>query len=364
MGSQASAAGEYTEPQLPDGVLEVRLSVYKIRIFGEGILSSVGAGIAGAYHSGVVVAGKEWAFGGHGDQNLSGVYKTAPEMNRDYDFYTRIILGRIRMSSSDIEAKIKGLARSPEWSGPTYNLTTHNCNHFASDLCWLLLRRRPPAWVNRTSEELARPERRKRVEEEALQDALAAYRSEHAVTISAESTHGARPPPGSKEAATTQRDAPGARAFQDAFSKTFDLAWNKHWEAGRPRLGDDVSEEGEDTEELMSQAELDALDLAKVAATIAAVAVAAAARAAAASRAEQPPAGLSAWDQAWASESGKFLPVWRRQAVAGELTGKANDEARDLQTAAALAVAAEAAKEAASTAEAAVPPSPDQPRAC
>ncbi|CAK9086067.1 unnamed protein product, partial [Durusdinium trenchii] len=52
-------------------------------------------------------------------------------------------------------------------TGPRYQLFENNCNHFCSDLCWALLRRRPPDWINRTAEKCARQNRLKHSKEQA-----------------------------------------------------------------------------------------------------------------------------------------------------------------------------------------------------
>ncbi|CAE8598460.1 unnamed protein product, partial [Polarella glacialis] len=117
------------------------------------------------------------AYGGHDDEGKSGVYRCEPEMNSDYQFYSRSVLGQLRGTREQLLSRIRDIGSSPKWAGPQYDLIEHNCNHFASDLCWNLLGRRPPTWVNETAESLARSRRRTRVEQEALRLSLASYGS-------------------------------------------------------------------------------------------------------------------------------------------------------------------------------------------
>lgn len=80
------------------------------------------------------------------------------------------------------------LAKSEHWSGCRYNLLENNCNHFCSDACWALLRRcrwrselasrrRPPDWINKTAEKMARQHRTSHVKEQSLRLALASYKA-------------------------------------------------------------------------------------------------------------------------------------------------------------------------------------------
>eukprot|EP00933_Yihiella_yeosuensis_P049105 TRINITY_DN4570_c0_g1_i1.p1 TRINITY_DN4570_c0_g1~~TRINITY_DN4570_c0_g1_i1.p1 ORF type:complete len:400 (-),score=91.24 TRINITY_DN4570_c0_g1_i1:628-1827(-) len=320
MGAQTSRAGDYDEPDLPDGVMEVRVSVYTLGLTGLGMFDRIGASVAGAYHSGVVVDGGEWAYGGHDEDSKSGVYRCSPEQNTDFQFHSRVVIGRLRATPQQLMQKIREIGSAPQWAGPQYDLIEHNCNHFASDLCWLLLRRRPPLWINGTAETMARRRRRKRLEQEALRLALASYRSRCAGMR----INGLEGQP--------QKDVPGAGAFEDAFTSTFELACQQD---RVKQLGEDEDDPNWDLEEVMDIAappkqvsdpkeemrahEKAVLGAALQSARSAANAVAAAARLAAASRAAQPHAGLAAWDAAWKRESAPLLKGWREDAVEGNL---------------------------------------------
>jgi len=320
MGAESSRPGEYEEPSLPEGVFEVRISVYYLDMTGISILNSVGAGITGAYHSGLVINGDEWSYGGHDQPGKSGVYKCDPEVNADYQFNQRIIVGRLQARFQQVQRAIMNTAGSPDWCGPQYDLIEHNCNHFASDLCWNLLRQRPPEWVNSTAESMARRRRRNRVEKEALKLAMASYRSRYAVA-----------------AASPSADAPGARAFSDTFTNTFEMAYQHYRDEGLfgKALEAAASEKVEYSQEIIDfdnlprdaedsvaerrHEEKQAFTVVVTAAKTAAHAVASAARQASAARAKQPQEGLQAWDAAWARESAPLLRDWKEAAVFGKL---------------------------------------------
>jgi len=175
MGAAHAKPGEYQEPVLPEGQLEVRISVYKLSFTGMALADSIFGGLAGAYHSGLVVAGEEWSFGGHEDERKTGCYRSHPELNDEYMFYKRIIMGRINGSKEQVMRKARSLVLRPEWTGPQYDLIERNCNHFTSDFCWLVMGKRIPDWINQTADTLAKQRRRKRVENDALENALHAY---------------------------------------------------------------------------------------------------------------------------------------------------------------------------------------------
>mmetsp|Transcript_54283 Transcript_54283/g.108120 ORF Transcript_54283/g.108120 Transcript_54283/m.108120 type:complete len:400 (-) Transcript_54283:50-1249(-) len=371
MGGTNAKPGEYQEPDLPEGQLEVRLSVYKLSMTGMALVDSMSAGLAGAYHSGTVIAGEEWSYGGHDDERSTGCYRSTPETNDEYIFYKRIIMGRINGTREQVLRKARSLAMLPEWIGSRYDLIEHNCNHFSSDLCWHLMGKRIPDWVNETADHLAKQRRRKRAEQGALDVALQAYVAEHgSPNAKQQQQQQQQQPPRTPRNGTTammphssdgqhvnggQQSVPGHRAFVDTFSTTFELSWARGRDQRRELLS--ACPEGEDPLVLSREVEKNALDAAAAAAVAAARAVAAAARAAAVERAEQPQAGLQAWDNAWARESGPLLRQWREAAVSGELPlaapGEEGGEARAEQLGAALASASAAAKSAADDATAA-----------
>ncbi|CAE7208961.1 unnamed protein product [Symbiodinium sp. CCMP2592] len=180
MGAQTAKPGDYAEPDLPHGVHEVRLSVYTFDITGVSLLNSLGSLGTGAYHSGLVVLDNEWSYGGHSEPGSSGAYNCEPEHNPEYQFFDRVVMGRVRASPQQIQSVIRRLATDSEWQGPMYDLFQHNCNHFVSDLCWALLRRRPPDWINQTAERFGRTRRIEYTLKQALRLAMASYKGRYA----------------------------------------------------------------------------------------------------------------------------------------------------------------------------------------
>lgn len=305
MGNEAAKAGQYKEPDLPPGVLEVRLSVYKLRLTGMGVFDEIGSGFLGAYHSAIVVAGEEWSFGGHDQEGISGVYTTTPEMNEEYSFYDRISLGTVNMTKKQVDAEILNLAANPRWAGPRYDLTSRNCNHFASDACWTLLKKRPPEWVNKTADGIAQQNRVSYAYTKASADGLYSYTVAMAPNNSVFNVTG---------------EVPGETAFKGTFQNTFNMAWERRWEAGKHRIQE--CPENVDPEVVKLEVETHALDFAAEAAEAAGWAVAAGARRARCVREELAASGrpgLAAWDEAWKNASAPLVAQWREAAMAGTL---------------------------------------------
>lgn len=348
MGGEVShQAGDYREPQLPEGIFEVRLSVYKLEITGVGFLDRVGASLVGAYHTGVVVANEEWAYGGHDVPGKSGVYRTKPELNPDYIFYRRELTGQVKGEYRSIGQQIRQLARTEKWAGPRYDLIERNCNHFASDLCWMLVGKRPPDWINSTAESMALTRRRQQTEQNALHAALVEYHTEFGTaTLSSMASDFLATGDTSKESQMQRLlAAPGAKAFADAFASTFELSFSSARDAIDQAAR--TCSSGEDPVAVRANEERKQLASASAASLAAARVVARAARAAAEARAGQAPgAGQDAWDGAWARASAQMLRSWRQEAIAGTLDPSPSGEKgiqRARQVAAALEDAARGA---------------------
>lgn len=111
------------------------------------VLWTVGASLL---HSGVVVNGREYAYGGHDRPNMTGVYWTKPKLEPPGGtFKTEILHGFTFASPPEIEAILDEV--SQEFQGRSYNLLTRNCNHFTSELCRRLTGQPGPAWLNRAA---------------------------------------------------------------------------------------------------------------------------------------------------------------------------------------------------------------------
>ena len=101
-------------------------------------------------HSGVVINGKEYAYGGHDRPGVTGVYWTKPKTEPPGGTFKCEILHGFTLAT---QAEIDGIIRetSEEFMGTAYNLLTKNCNHFTSHLCEKLTGRPGPGWLNRAA---------------------------------------------------------------------------------------------------------------------------------------------------------------------------------------------------------------------
>ncbi|MCJ1372143.1 hypothetical protein MMC20_003365 [Loxospora ochrophaea] len=101
-------------------------------------------------HTGVVIKDREYAYGGHDQQGLSGVYWTKPRLEPPGGtFRCELLQGFTFRSSKEIDAIIKDV--SQQFQGPSYNLLSNNCNHFTSFLCKQLTGQPAPSWLNRAA---------------------------------------------------------------------------------------------------------------------------------------------------------------------------------------------------------------------
>ncbi|CAJ2513100.1 Uu.00g012190.m01.CDS01 [Anthostomella pinea] len=105
---------------------------------------------ASLLHSGVVINGKEYAYGGHDKRGVTGVYWTPPKTEPPGgSFKTEILHGFTFATQAEIDAIVR--RASDEFHGTAYNLLTKNCNHFTSYLCQKLTGRAGPGWLNRAA---------------------------------------------------------------------------------------------------------------------------------------------------------------------------------------------------------------------
>ncbi|KAI1358942.1 PPPDE putative peptidase domain-containing protein [Xylaria arbuscula] len=101
-------------------------------------------------HSGVVINGKEYAYGGHDRPGVTGVYWTQPKTEPPGGtFRTEILQGFTFATQAEIDSIIR--RASIEFDGAAYNILTRNCNHFTSYLCMKLTGRPGPNWLNRAA---------------------------------------------------------------------------------------------------------------------------------------------------------------------------------------------------------------------
>ena len=105
---------------------------------------------ASLLHSGVVINGKEYAYGGHDKPGVTGVYWTKPKTQPPGGtFRCEILHGFTIAPQNEIETIIH--EASEEFQGTAYNLLTKNCNHFTSYLCQRLTGHPAPGWLNRAA---------------------------------------------------------------------------------------------------------------------------------------------------------------------------------------------------------------------
>ncbi|KAI1255247.1 hypothetical protein MGN70_003311 [Eutypa lata] len=128
---------------------EVVINVYDLLPAGRlsSVLWTVGASLL---HSGVVINGKEYAYGGHDKRGTTGVYWTRPRTEPPGgSFRTELLHGFTFATQAEIDTIVRHC--SDEFQGTAYNLLTRNCNHFTSYLCQKLTGRPGPAWLNRAA---------------------------------------------------------------------------------------------------------------------------------------------------------------------------------------------------------------------
>ncbi|XP_020624931.1 desumoylating isopeptidase 2-like isoform X2 [Orbicella faveolata] len=104
----------------------------------------------GVFHSGVVVHGKEYAFGGH-PNNWSGIFEMSPKsvevLGDDFKFRETLTIGTTKLLPSEVEDLLRRMGKN--YQGRFYHLIDKNCNHFTSEFCQALCNKSIPAWVNR-----------------------------------------------------------------------------------------------------------------------------------------------------------------------------------------------------------------------
>jgi hypothetical protein len=120
----------------------VVLNVYDLSP-ANGWLHAVGLG---AFHTGLVVHGKEHTF------SRDGVFDHAPRGAPGVPLRCAVRLGEVRMSARQVQDVVSDMRGDPDWRPGTYDLLTKNCNDFSAELARRLLGAdRVPGWVNRLS---------------------------------------------------------------------------------------------------------------------------------------------------------------------------------------------------------------------
>jgi len=101
----------------------------------------------GIFHSGLVVHGREFSFGGH-DYASSGIFETAPKAApAPAIFREELYVGTTEMNPGEVSNLVGEM--DDDFHGNTYHLLERNCNHFVEALCFELTGKMPPGFINR-----------------------------------------------------------------------------------------------------------------------------------------------------------------------------------------------------------------------
>ncbi|KAF2866783.1 PPPDE putative peptidase domain-containing protein [Massariosphaeria phaeospora] len=128
---------------------EIKIHVYDLLPPGKvsTVLWAIGSSLL---HSGVVINDREYAYGGHDQPMMTGVYWTKPRQEPPGGTFKHSVLqGFSFRPEEELQAIIH--EASERFHGTSYNLLTKNCNHFTSYLCEKLTSRSAPGWLNRAA---------------------------------------------------------------------------------------------------------------------------------------------------------------------------------------------------------------------
>eukprot|EP01083_Nonionella_stella_P066018 173538_1 len=120
----------------------IEVNVYDLGSMN-GYLNPVGLG---AYHTGVVISGAEYFFGG-GTSDGTGVSVSDPGYAPGAAFRESIFMGEIQISRVELDRAIDRLRY--DFKAADYHVIHLNCNHFSDALCMELLQKPIPGWINR-----------------------------------------------------------------------------------------------------------------------------------------------------------------------------------------------------------------------
>ncbi|EME89623.1 uncharacterized protein MYCFIDRAFT_127687 [Pseudocercospora fijiensis CIRAD86] len=128
---------------------EIIINVYDL--LPPGRLSSLLWTLGGSLlHSGICISNREYAYGGHPQRGVTGVYYTRPKyLPPGGRFRCSILAGLSLCTPGEISAKIQTVSES--FLGTDYHLLTNNCNHFTNALCEALTGKSAPGWLNRAA---------------------------------------------------------------------------------------------------------------------------------------------------------------------------------------------------------------------
>ncbi len=130
---------------------EVLINVYDLLPSGtfSSLLWQLGSSLL---HTGLVIPSldREYAFGGHNQPHLSGVYWTKPRtLPPGGRWRCELLQGFSFRTNDEIEDIISEAGK--RFLGTSYSLLSNNCNHFTTYLCEKLVGKAAPGWLNRAA---------------------------------------------------------------------------------------------------------------------------------------------------------------------------------------------------------------------
>ncbi|TGZ74620.1 hypothetical protein CRM22_000835 [Opisthorchis felineus] len=130
---------------LPTGA-SVAVNVYDM-LWLNVYINNLGIGV---YHTGVVVYGIEYCYGGH-PLSYSGIFAMAPQdvetLGPNYSYKSTIEVGHTDFTETDIALILEDMG--PQYRGDQYHLLRRNCNHFSDAFIQILCGASLPKWINR-----------------------------------------------------------------------------------------------------------------------------------------------------------------------------------------------------------------------
>lgn len=121
---------------------QVYLNVYDLAPTND-LLHPIGLGF---YHTGVEILGSEYTFA-----SVAGVFDHTPKAAPNARFRQQIEIGSYLGGSSELQSALSEL-KDLRFGPDEYNILQNNCNHFANALCWKLLQKTIPSFINRTAD--------------------------------------------------------------------------------------------------------------------------------------------------------------------------------------------------------------------
>lgn len=123
--------------------MDIRLNVYDLPNAARtnAMLNTLGIGL---FHSGVEINNVEYSF------SAAGISRTTPRLPEFGVFKESIVIGRFTGSINDVYLVIDRLRAAPFRVG-AYDLISLNCNSFSDALCFALVDKHIPEWVNRAA---------------------------------------------------------------------------------------------------------------------------------------------------------------------------------------------------------------------